>query len=55
MSYNIFSGIPTKTRVQGNGVNQACFPDDVNVTWEVIKDITNKIFSYLLSHKINAA
>jgi len=55
MSYNIFSGIPAKPRVQGNGINRACFPNDVNVLWEVIKDTKNKIFSYLLSHKINAA
>lgn len=33
MYYNIFSGIPTNARVQENGANQACFPDDVNVMW----------------------
>jgi len=55
MSYNIFSGIPTNARVQENGVNQAYFPNDVNVMWEVIKDTKNGIFSYLLSHKLNVA
>jgi hypothetical protein len=54
VSYNIFSGIPTKARVQENGVNQASFPDDVNVMWEVTKDTKNRIFSYSLSHKIIA-
>jgi hypothetical protein len=53
-SYNIFSVIPTKARVPGNGANQACFPDAVNVMWEVIKDTKNRTFYYLLSHKISA-
>jgi hypothetical protein len=55
MSYNIFSRIPTNASVQESGVNQAYFPNDVNVMWEVIKDTKNGIFSYLLNHKTSAA